>query len=230
MDRRFRRSVLLILAACGLGACALLPTRGPPIQEMSDARQAVQAAGEAGADTHAGLSLKRAREGLERAEDALEGRRYDEARREAIAAKEGAASARRAAVAIRRAYSSIDEAERLGGALGEAPDLLGRAQTRARTGDDAAAVDLADQAQRLAEASLSRRYLELARARLTQIAPQRSRLTPEEQTRYDAAQAAVTAEEGRQAYELAKVLPVRPSTRPARRTAQPAPTPVRQPP
>jgi hypothetical protein len=70
-----------------VSACA---TKGPPVQEMSDARQAISAAREAGAATYAGEGLRAAETSLAQAEAQLHQRLYWDARRLALAAKESA--------------------------------------------------------------------------------------------------------------------------------------------
>ena len=71
-------SALLYLAAC---------ETAPPVQEMSDARQAIAVAREAGADERAAFHLKAAEDYLESAQQALNERAYSEARRDAKQAK-----------------------------------------------------------------------------------------------------------------------------------------------
>ena len=58
-----------------------------PVQEMSDARQAIMAARDAGAEEHATSQLQAAEASLESAEKYLSSRNYSVARREAIEAK-----------------------------------------------------------------------------------------------------------------------------------------------
>lgn len=73
----------------GLTACA-----GAPVQEMSNARQAIKAAREAAGPAHtAPASLIEAEALLNRAEDSLQKRAYKQARRDAIAARGKAAEA-----------------------------------------------------------------------------------------------------------------------------------------
>jgi uncharacterized protein DUF4398 len=79
---------ILVVAALALAACA-----GAPVQEMSNARQAIRAARDAGADKTAPQKLNEAEVLLNRAEDSLERRAYREARRNAIAARDKAAEA-----------------------------------------------------------------------------------------------------------------------------------------
>lgn len=75
-----RLSVLVFLGL--LAACA-----SAPVQEMSDARQAIQAAEQAGADKIAPSALGDARALLTEAETQLQDGRYYAARRNAIGAK-----------------------------------------------------------------------------------------------------------------------------------------------
>ena len=77
--------VLLAAAAC--------TTAGPPVQEMSDARQAIAAAREAGAATYAGEGLRAAESHLAQAESQLQQHLYWDARKLALGAKESAIEA-----------------------------------------------------------------------------------------------------------------------------------------
>ncbi len=69
-----------------------------PVQEMSDARQALKAAEEVGARTRAAASYEAAQHLLDKAEMALEDGAYGDARKNALAAKEYAIEARQRAV------------------------------------------------------------------------------------------------------------------------------------
>lgn len=84
-------SLVLVLSAFGAG-CAMVPA-----QEMSDARQAIQAAEAAGADARAPRALDHARVLLEQAEAELAVQDYAGARRSARESKEAAIQAREAA-------------------------------------------------------------------------------------------------------------------------------------
>ena len=59
----------------------------PPVQEISDARQAIAAAEEAGAAEHAPADLEAAIGYLSSAEQSISAKRYAEARRDAMQAK-----------------------------------------------------------------------------------------------------------------------------------------------
>ncbi len=78
--------VLLCLAA----ACETTP----PVQEMSDARQAIAVAREAGAEDHARVELHEALRYLHSAERELSAEEYMQARRDALLAKAKAQEAR----------------------------------------------------------------------------------------------------------------------------------------
>jgi hypothetical protein len=78
----------VLIVALGLTACA-----GAPVQEMSNARQAIRAAREAGAAKTAPQKLNEAQALLDRAENNLQRREYREARRDAVAARDRASEA-----------------------------------------------------------------------------------------------------------------------------------------
>ena len=84
-------AALFVVAAC----------ESMPVQEMSDARQAISAAREAGAEEHAAEQLTTAEAALESAERFLGTRSYGVARREALAAKAAAIDALRVSEAAR---------------------------------------------------------------------------------------------------------------------------------
>jgi hypothetical protein len=85
----FLRCVTVLMLGMGLTACA-----GAPVQEMSNARQAIKAARDAaGSAVAAPPSLIEAEQLLIRAETSLQRRAYKQARRDAIAARGKAAEA-----------------------------------------------------------------------------------------------------------------------------------------
>ncbi|NNC77500.1 MAG: DUF4398 domain-containing protein [Woeseiaceae bacterium] len=88
----------LIISSCGLIAMLLMVSAceiAPPVQEMSDARQAIAVARDAGAEAHAAEQLLQAEQYLQTAEQRLTEENYAEARRAALAAKSRALTARR---------------------------------------------------------------------------------------------------------------------------------------
>lgn len=82
-----RRGVLIALLVA-VGACA-----SAPVQEMSNARQAIMAAEEAGAATEAPDLLSEARQLLSGAEKKLQKHAYSSAKRDAVKARERALEA-----------------------------------------------------------------------------------------------------------------------------------------
>ncbi len=77
-------ALTLLLAAC---------ETAPPVQEMSDARQAISVAREAGAADLAAAELAEAEKYLQNAEDKLDHEEYREARQAALEAKYSAQKA-----------------------------------------------------------------------------------------------------------------------------------------
>lgn len=74
----------VVIAAC---------SAAPPVQEMSDARQAIHAARGADAATHAPDLLLKAQQYLKEAESKLQQKAYNSAKHDAIAAKKQALEA-----------------------------------------------------------------------------------------------------------------------------------------
>jgi hypothetical protein len=90
-----RRAILLavtLLAGALLVGCA-----SAPVQEMSDARQAIRAAQNAGATQKAPAQLQVAQSLLASAEQSLQKRMYRAAKRDAVAARNEAVDAMQAA-------------------------------------------------------------------------------------------------------------------------------------
>jgi hypothetical protein len=88
--------VLLTFMALALGGCVT----APPVQEMSDARQAINAAEAANAAQRAPDSLRDARRFLAEAEQQLQQEAYGPARFNAIRAKNRAVLALRSSEAV----------------------------------------------------------------------------------------------------------------------------------
>lgn len=136
---------------------SLLGCAAAPIQEMSDARQAVRAAQEADAARHAPRYLLQAEGHLQNAEQALTdgARGYKPAREEAIAAKDAAMKGRTLAVAIGAAKAAVAEAVAAGALSEKTEAALRDAVAAARAGDDTRATELAHTAKQRAEADLA---------------------------------------------------------------------------
>ena len=87
-DNRFKFAAVLAVL-CLISSCAA----GPPVQEMSDARQAIAVAREAGAADHAPDALRAAQEYLDSALRNLAKKEYELAKINAIEAKKDAQNA-----------------------------------------------------------------------------------------------------------------------------------------
>ncbi len=90
MINQLTRLAILMLA---LAACATAP-----VQEMSDARQAIRSAEAVGAAQHSPESLMAAQQLLRKAQTYLEAGAYDDARRYALGSRVQAIKAREAAL------------------------------------------------------------------------------------------------------------------------------------
>ena len=92
MPRFIRSASAGASARCALAAVLLLLfascQTAPPVQEMSDARQAIAVAKAAGAGNYAESDLRQAEISLENAQRKLSERAYSQARREALLARD----------------------------------------------------------------------------------------------------------------------------------------------
>jgi hypothetical protein len=106
MMQHIRRIVRPFLLAALVGTQLLVGCAGMPLQEMSDARQAIRAAEQAGADQHAPQLLGEARGLVESARQSMHAGDYREARDDAELARAKAMEARRVAEEAKGAASS----------------------------------------------------------------------------------------------------------------------------
>lgn len=139
-----RRGGAAVLVVTALAGCAIAPT-----QEMSDARQSVQAAHEAGARDYASRNLRIAVDYLEEAERELELRYFSRARHDAVVARSEALKARNVTLAIREAEGEIARTGAAEDAVQQATELLLGAMQAATEGKDKKAIRLADEAKSL---------------------------------------------------------------------------------
>lgn len=142
--------IVLLAVTVLSAACATAPT-----QEMSDARQSLQAARDAGAEKYARENLRAADDYLKQAERELELRYFGRARHDAILARSEAQKARTVAVTIREAMAAIEALEDSGGKQPQARAALQEAIEAADDGKDKSAIRLAIKAKRIAEGEAS---------------------------------------------------------------------------
>lgn len=89
-------------AAAAAAALLVVACQSAPVQEMSDARQAISVAQEAGAEQHAASLIQLAVDRLQTAEKYLSERQYAQARQDAVSAKKTALEA------LQQTQASID--------------------------------------------------------------------------------------------------------------------------
>lgn len=144
---------MAMITVVALSSCATAP-----IQEMSDARQALQAARDAGTQQHAPRYQRDAEAYLQEAErnlgDGNPG--YKPARENAVAAKQRAITGRHVALAIHAAKNAVAEAVGAGKLSNATQTALRDAVVAATQGDDARAIALANDSKTLAEQDLAR--------------------------------------------------------------------------
>jgi len=201
-----RRAALpvICLAALSLLACVTIP-----IQEMSDARQALNSAGDAGAAEFAPHSLAAANRQLTRAEAALSNKDYTHAREAAAVARADARQARRLADSFALVTAKLDAARAVGAQCQAADALLQQALSRTRSSDEAEAAALLEQADSSVDSALAQRY----RERATQLidasvsqANQGSPMSLPQQSTLQAARTALHNGDAQRAYRLASNL------------------------
>ena len=141
-----------LLTILFLMSCASAPT-----QEMSNARQALQAARDAGAVKNAPSQLKKAEALMLSAEQALNAGEdtFSTARGNARLAKGEAIKARKLALAIAAAKTAIAEAVAEGVLSDEAENALRNAVTEEKQGNDTKALEHAENAKKLAENAIA---------------------------------------------------------------------------
>ncbi len=198
--------LLRFLALTGLVLSVAVGCATAPTQEMSDARQAIQAARDAGAEKHAPEVLGNAETLLAKAEKSIAEDDYDPARADAVSAKKEAVKARNIALAIGAAQAVLDEADSLGVEARDSRKTLGKAREAAKAGDEETAVKLANLARRQGEDAINRYYLESAKLLLSEAEKKKGQMSPEQFADYQDADAAYRSQEGKRAYNLASQL------------------------
>lgn len=204
------RAGLALLVVSVLGACS-----SAPVQEMSDARQAVAAAREAGAAQRTPNELQAAERSLQEAQAQLQQYQYREARKRALLAKSQAVEARQRALAqqrheqAQRATRAIDAARRaikelavIHGNTQASADLLSKAEAALQIGEYGQAREHARAAERQARRSANQAYLDIARKRIAHARTHRYHLSRQQRHNLPQAEAAVHRNDGKQAYEL----------------------------
>lgn len=127
-----------------------------PLQEMSDARQALQAAREAEAGAYAPTRYSEAEQRLSRAEKRLSSRDYKSARDNALTARREAIASRNMALAISQAKEILIEVDAEKALSQEARDWVRQAEAAAAAGNEEETVNAALRAKKRALEDLRR--------------------------------------------------------------------------
>lgn len=204
------------LLSCLAGSAALLVVgcTTAPVQEMSDARQAIAAARDADAARRTPALLNSAEQSLQDAQLQLKNYFYTEARKRAIVAKAQAVQARREAeaqqhveqehaaqVAINSAQRAIQDAVALEALWHDTESVLKSAETAFQAGDYARAQAQAATAEQQARSASNQAYLEKARY-LIKAAKSHRHLTGSQRATVLNAEVALRQQDGKQAYTL----------------------------
>ncbi|MEQ6342035.1 MAG: LysM peptidoglycan-binding domain-containing protein [Gammaproteobacteria bacterium] len=177
----------------------------PPTQEMSDARQALDAARRAEATRHAPDALEGAENLLSQAEEKLGAGAFTQAQRAALAAKEEATKARAMASAISAAKAVLSDAAAIDALSPEAQGLLLRAEIAAKVDDDQNAVRLAGEAAQRAKQDINNAYLAKAKSILDDAKTVQN-IAAGQRAVLGSAEAAYRNREGKKSYELSRNL------------------------
>ena len=173
-----------------------------PIQEMSDARQSLQAAQAAGAGTHAPAVMQQAQKDLAAAEHSLARHAYDSAKSEATTAKQAAVTARSVAEAMRRAETSIAEADALGLVDEPTAELMGRAKDKAATvGEAQQATRMANDISARLRERINQHYIDKARPLVEEATMMRHAMDADQTARLTEVEKAYQLNQGKTAYE-----------------------------
>lgn len=208
------RTNLLLFCLAGIVAWLAVGCTTAPVQEMSDARQAIAAAHDADAARRTPELLNSAEHSLQDAQLQLKNYFYTEARKRANAAKAQAVQARREAeaqqhveqqhaaqLAIAAAQRAIHDAAALEGLWRDTESVLKSAETAMQSGDYAHAQAQAGVAEQQALLASNQAYLEKARYLINTTKSRHHLIAPQRATLKDA-EAALYKHDGKQAFTL----------------------------
>lgn len=191
------KSLRICIAACLLSGCA-----SAPIQEMSDARQSLQAAHAAGAETHAPAVMQQAQQSLSAAEESLAHHAYGSAKNEATTAKQAAVTARSVAESMRRAEATVAEADALGLVDEPTAELMGQAKDKAATvGEAEQGAHMADDITKRLRQRVNQYYIDKARPLIEEATLLRHAMDADQTVRLTDAEKAYQLNHGKTAYE-----------------------------
>ena len=118
-----------------------------------------------------------------------------------VAEKPAAAPSAAASQALNDAGAAIKQAKSLDWIWRDTEDMYKEAEAAAKAGDDAKAIKLAGDAKYQAEAAVNQYYIEKSKFLLGDLQAKR-KLTAAEKSKADAAAAALSKAQGKQAYDI----------------------------
>ncbi|EIJ41642.1 hypothetical protein BegalDRAFT_0730 [Beggiatoa alba B18LD] len=184
-----------------IGGCASVP-----IQEMSDARQALKAAEDVQAERYATSKLEAAKESLLEAEQNLEQGHMGQARYAAVRAKEQAVGAHNVTIALDRAGEMWERLVNLGLQPAYIAIILQKAKSSAEEGSIEESLSLVEIFFREGRDYLNQFYLEQAHILLETVRNNQSHLNTNQLATFQAAELAYQAERGEEAINLIRNL------------------------
>jgi hypothetical protein len=188
---------ILAVSVIVVVGCATIPT-----QEMSDARQAIQAAREVQAEYYAPGSLAIAEQNLTQAERHLEEKAYEQARLVAVLAKRQALNSYNMARSLDRAKQIWQAISELGDSTLVGRRLLEKAYLAAKQNHIDNTIEWANKAYYEGEIVLNQARLKVVQKLIEQLKQRKNQLSPEERIILHSAQQAYLEKKGNQAYRL----------------------------
>lgn len=189
-----------LLVLLSLASCVTIP-----IQEMSDARQAINSAEQAGARDYAAFSLQKADQQLLAAEQALRSKHYTDAREAAHEAKANGQQARNLANRFGRTIALMNAA-RQDGIDGLPEDELLQASASAARGDEVAAIDRLRQIDARVRLAQSHHYQRQAGLLIGELATHERIMSLPQQSALQAARDALRDGSYQRAWNIARSL------------------------
>ena len=193
-----KSSLLLVLV---LTACVTIP-----IQEMSDARQAIASAADAGAERTVPGAYASAEQLMAMAETDLAADNYTHAREAAGQAKRFAQRARRLATAFERVADELEQADAMGVSPAIANELLKRARAAARSSDESTAALLLRQASDSLHEVMLQSYAEQAQLLIAESSVLARGMSLPQQASLEAARTTLAGGDVERAYNIADSL------------------------
>jgi hypothetical protein len=188
---------ILVLSVTLVVGCATIPT-----QEMSDARQAIQAARKAQAEYYAPGSLAIAEQNLTQAEQHLEEKAYEQARLVAVLAKRQALNSYNMARSLDRAKRIWQTISELGDSTVVDRRLLEKAYLAASQNHIDKTIEWANKAYYEGEIILNRLRLKVVQKLIGQLKQRKNQLSLEERIILQSAEQAYIDKNGNKAYQL----------------------------